>query len=289
MTYGMNGYGESELEGEEFGELGEHEEEAFNDPFGPDGFEARDAYSNGALSRVDAETAAMMMDLFADMAAEAESEEEADAFLPIIAKLAPMALKALAPVAKQAFAKIAPKMSRGVLSAGRKMLQNFGQKGMAALPDIARGVARDSVQAVADGRNVTGEMVMRSAAQHTLPFLQDPRQAQQAGAHMRRRLMQAQRARRQYAPWPYGPPAYPPQAYPPQFGQQPYGQPQLGQQPNDQPPFGQQPYGQPPFGQQPYGQPPQYGADDHPPQDYPSPQQQPDPQMPQPHYPQWFS
>jgi hypothetical protein len=267
MTYGLQGFGDPEGEGFDFEEFGDLEGEGFNDPFEPEGFEARDSYSNGALARVDSETAAMMMDLFADMAAEAETEEEADQFLPIIAKLAPMALKALAPLAKKAFAKIAPKMSRGVLTAGRKMLQNFGQKGMAALPDITRGVARDAVQAVADGRDVTGEMVMRSAAQHTLPFLQDPQQAQQAMQQNRQRLFQAQRWRQQIAQPQYGPPPYAPQ-----YGQQQYGQPQ----------YGQQPYGQPQYGPPPYEQQPQYG-----PQDYP--QQQPDPQMPQPHYPQWFS
>lgn len=283
MTYGMQGYSESELEWEGFGDLGEYEDEAYGDPFGPDGFEPRDSYSNGALARVDSETAAMMMDLFADMAAEAESEEEADQFLPILAKLAPMALKAVAPLAKKAFVKLAPKLSRGVLSAGRKMLQNFGQKGMAALPDITRGVARDTVQAVADGRDVTGEMVMRSAAQHTLPFLQDPQQAQQAVRQNRQRLLRAQRHRRQYAPQPYGPPPYAPQYGQPQYGQQPYGQPQYGQQPYGQPQNGQQPYGQPQYGPPPYEQQPQPG-----PQDY-SPLQQQDQQMPQPHYPQWFS
>jgi hypothetical protein len=283
MTYGLQGFGDPEGEGFDFEEFGELEGEGYNDPFEPEGFEARDSYSNGALARVDSETAAMMMDLFADMAAEAETEEEADQFLPIIAKLAPMALKALAPVAKKAFAKIAPKMSRGVLTAGRKMIQNFGQKGMAALPDIARGVARDSVQAVADGRNVTGEMVMRSAAQHTLPFLQDPRQAQQAAQVNRRRLFQRfrqQQGQQQYGPPPYGQPQY----GQPQYGQPQYGQPQYGQQPNfQQPQFGPPPYGQPQYGAPPYEQQPQYGPEDFP------PSQEPDPQMPQPHYPQWFS
>lgn len=263
MTYGMNGYGEPELEWEGFGDL---EDEDFGDPFGPDGLEGRDSFGNGALDRVDAETAAMMMDLFADMAAEAESEEEADAFLPIIAKLAPMALKALAPLAKKAFVKLAPKMSRGVLSAGRKMLQNFGQKGMAALPDIARGVARDSVQAVADGRDLTGQMVMRSAAQHTLPFLQDPSQTQQAAQQCRRRLAWAQQQRRQRPQPYYGPPqSYAPPYAPPQYAPQQYAPQQ----------YGPQPYGHQPFGPQ-----------DHMPEpEPPEPQQQ----MPQAHYPQWFS
>jgi len=270
MNYGRNGFGDPELEWEAFGDLGELEDESFNDPFG-----ASDGLAGGgALARIDAETAQMMMDVAAELAAEAESEEEADAFLPIIAKLAPMALKAVAPLAKKAFAKIAPKVSQSVFSAGRKMLQNFGQKGMAALPDIARGVARDSVQAVADGRDVTGDMVIRSAAQHTLPFLQDPRQAQRAAQQRRRRLGQSRRP----APG-YGRPQH--QPYPPQpYGQPPYGGEAQGQSPYGQSPYGQSPYGPSAYGQSPYGPPP-YGQ-----QDYPNGQMG-DGQMPQPHYGQW--
>lgn len=208
------------MEMEEFGGF-EPEEEIYSG-------EEFDAPTRGsrALSTIDAETAAMMMDVAAQMAAEAETEEEADAFLPLIASLAPMAFKALAPLAKSVIGKFAPTLSKGVLSAGRKMLSNVGQKGIAALPDIARGVARDTVQAVADGRQVTGRQVMRSAAQHTLPFLQDPAQAQQAAQQARRRLMMARRQRPQPSPY-YGQP-YPPQNWggpPPDGGYGPYGGP----------------------------------------------------------------
>ncbi|HEY0131223.1 MAG TPA: hypothetical protein VGB57_07445 [Allosphingosinicella sp.] len=299
MTYGSNGFGDPELEWESFGDL-ENEDESFNDLFGASDGEGINPFAGGgALARMDTETAQMMMDVVAELASEAESEEEADAFLPIIAKLAPMALKAMAPLAKKAFAKIAPKVSQSVFSAGRKMLQNFGQKGMAALPDIARGVARDSVQAVADGRDVTGDMVIRSAAQHTLPFLQDPRQAQKA-LQRRRRPPQPRRprvppgyGRQQHQPYPsqpydqpsyggetYGQSPYGPPAYAPPYGQSPYGQSPYGQSPHGQSPYGQSPYGQSPYGQSPYGQ-PAFGQPD-----YPNGQSG-DGQMPQPHYGQW--
>lgn len=301
MNYGRNDFDNAELEWESFGDL-ENEDESFNDPFGSsDGLEGINPFAGGgAVARLDAETAQMMMDVAAELAAEAESEEEADAFLPIIAKLAPMALKAMAPLAKKAFARIAPKVSQGVFSAGRKMLQNFGQKGMAALPDIARGVARDSVQAVADGRDVTGDMVIRSAAQHTLPFLQDPRQAQRALQQRRRRPSQPRRprvppgyGRQQHQPYPpqsYGQP-YGGETYGQSpYGQSPYGPSPYGQSPYDQSPYDQSPYGQSPYGQSPYGQSP-YGQSpyDQPPfgqSDYPNGQQG-DGQMPQPHYGQW--
>jgi hypothetical protein len=296
MTYGMNGFGGAELEWESFGDF-ENEGESFNDPFGAsDGFDGANPFTGGALARIDGETAQMMMDVVAELASEAESEEEADAFLPILAKLAPMALKAVAPLAKKAFAKIAPKVAQGVFSAGRKMLQTVGQQGMAALPDIARGVARDSVQAVADGRDVTGDMVIRSAAQHTLPFLQDPRKAQRA-AHQRRRRPPQRRPGRvppgygrqqhqAYPPQPYGQAPYGGETYgqspygPASYGQSPYGQSPYGQSPYGQSPYGQSPYGQSAYGQSPYGPPP-FGQPDH-------PNGQPgDGHMPQPHYGQW--
>lgn len=285
MTYGSNGFGDPQWEA--FGDL-ENEDESFSDPFGAwDGFEGANPFEGGgALARIDSETAQMMMDVVAELASEADSEEEADAFLPILAKLAPMALKAVAPLAKKAFAKIAPKVAQGVFSAGRKMLQSVGQQGMAALPDIARGVARDSVQAVADGRDVTGDMVIRSAAQHTLPFLQDPRRAQKALQQRRRRPSGAQRpgrvlrgyGRPQHQPFPsspFGPPPYGGEYGAPPYGQQPYGQSPYGQTPYDQAPYGQSPYGPSPYGPPPFGQ-----------QGYPDGQGG-DGQMPQPHYGQW--
>lgn len=252
MTYGQLGYAEPE----EFAELEDYED-GWGDPFDT---ETAGAGALALFDRLDPETAGLMMDMVADMAAEADSEEEADAFLPILAKLAPMALKAIAPIAKTAFTKLAPKLSQSVFSAGRKMLQNFGQKGMAALPDIARGVARDSVQTIADGGQVSGRAVLQSAARHTLPFLQDPQQAQQAQQQVRRRL-----ARRR----------------PPQFQPQPYGQMPYDPQPYGGAPYNPSPYGPPPS---PYGQAP-YGAQDYGSQDYGYPQQP----LPQPNYPQQFN
>ncbi|HMG47062.1 MAG TPA: hypothetical protein VK614_06350 [Allosphingosinicella sp.] len=236
MTYGIQGFGDPELEAFDFEGFGGTDGEGFGDPFEPEGFGPGDTFgggNGGALARIDSETAAMLMDMYSTMAAEAESEEEADAFLPLIAGLAPMAMN----LGKKLFAKAAPKMSRGVMSAGRKMFQRFGKKGMEALPDIARGVARDSLQRVADGQELTGDMVMRSAAQHTVPFLQDPQQLQQAAHHCRRRYRHAQQHRPQQ---PYGPPP------------SPYGPPGYGPPPS---PYGPSPYGAPPYGepQSPYG------------------------------------
>jgi hypothetical protein len=269
MTYGLNGFADFEDQWDAVGDFEDHED-YHADAFNADGEAAGSAGS--IVTRLDAETAALMMDVAAELAAEADSEEEADAFLPIIAKLAPMALKALAPMAKSAFAKLAPKLSKGVFSAGRKMLQNFGQKGMAALPDIARGVARDTVQAVADGRDVSGQTVLRSAAQHTLPFLQDPRQAQAAAAQHRQRLLRYRH-----------PPQHRPRR-PSPYRQPPYGQPSYARSPYDEPSYGQPSYGRSPHDEPPYGQ-PAYGPPPYGPEDFPG--QPGEGSMPEPHYQQW--
>jgi hypothetical protein len=169
MTYGSDGFGITDHE--DFSFENEDEGEGYNDMF--------DAPAPGrAMVPIDSETAAQLMNMYADMAAEADSEEEADAFLPLIASLAPMAFKALKPLAGKVFAKLAPKLSQGVLGAGRAMVQKVGQEAIKDLPVIARGVARDTLQRVAKGQNVTGDMVLRSAAQHTLPYLQDPQTGQ---------------------------------------------------------------------------------------------------------------
>ena len=289
MTYGLNGFSDFEDQWDALGDFEDHEDR-FADAFDGEG-------GGSIVTRLDAETAALMMDVAAELAAEADSEEEADAFLPIIAKLAPMAMKALAPVAKSAFARIAPKLSGSVFSAGRKMLQNFGRKGMAALPDIARGVAHDTVQAVADGRDVTGKMVLQSAAQHTLPFLKDPRRAHASAAHHRHRLLNGPPPRYRHPPRRRPPPS--------PYGQSPYGQPAYGQPPYDQGGYDQGGYGQGGYGQGGYGQDggydqggygqggydqggygqPSYGPPPFGPQDFPGGPGEG--QMPEPNYQQW--
>ena len=197
MTYGMEGLGEEELDHIDLEEFGGQdgfglEGEEFGDPFGLDGFDGRDSFGGGLPATAGGQTAARLIDMYANMAAQADSEEEADAFLPLIAGLAPMALKALAPAARSIGSKVAPKLAQGVMGAGRQMLQRFGQKGMAALPNVVRGVARDSLQRVANGQPLTGEQIMRSAAANTLPYLNDPQRCQQALQRCRQRLRQAQ-------------------------------------------------------------------------------------------------
>lgn len=192
FEYGLQGFGEPE--GEDFGsfegeEFNDFEYESFLDG---EGFDAPTGFTAGQSSRIDAETANMLMDMYADMAARSDSEEEADQFLPLLAALAPLAAKAL-PLAMGAAKTLLPVVAKGVMTAGKKMLATAGPQAMRALPNIARGVARDAVQQVANGGDVSGDLVMRSAARHTLPYLQDPRRRQAAARQTQRRARQARR------------------------------------------------------------------------------------------------
>jgi len=189
ITYRTPDFGDFEefepeqFEPEEFGDL---EEEGFGDgeEFGGE------IFANGG--RIDAESAAMLMDMYADMAAQSDSEEEADAFLPLLAGLAPLAAK-LAPMALGAAKSMLPTVTKGVMSAGKALLSKLGPPALRALPNIARGVAKDGLQRAAGGQPVSGEMIMRSAAQHTLPYLQDAQRRQQAARNCHRRAVQAHR------------------------------------------------------------------------------------------------
>lgn len=172
---------EGSFEGEEYNDFASFEGEEFNAPA-----------LQGERGRIDAETASMLMDMYADMAAGADSEEEADAFLPLLGALAPLAMKAM-PMVMGAARKVLPGVARGVMAAGKKMLSSGGPRALRALPNIARGVARDSLGRVANSQRVSGNQIMRSAARHTLPYLQDPRRRQAAARRCRQRAVQARR------------------------------------------------------------------------------------------------
>jgi hypothetical protein len=127
ITYRQPGFGDFEefgpegFEPEEYGDT-----EAFNlvdgEQFGGG------TMVHGEGSRIDAETASMLMDMYADMAAQSDSEEEADAFLPLLAGLAPLAAK-FAPMAMRAARTMLPTVSKGVMS-GQSAASRRGQAGL---------------------------------------------------------------------------------------------------------------------------------------------------------------
>lgn len=191
LSYEAFGLDEGLDEDEDFGEFededfGEYEDLDEDEDFGGGNFEL--------YGGLDAESASVLMEMLADQAASAESEEQADQFLPILAALAPIAAK-LAPSVIRAGRKLLPKIARGVVKAGRTLVRSpAGKAALRAVPQIARGVARDVLTQHARGRPVGMQTISRSAARRTIPFLRDPRRRARA-MHRCRRVAQRARSR----------------------------------------------------------------------------------------------
>lgn len=202
---------DGEMEGDPFlgqignilsGLLGEEEDGLFEDEGGL--FEEEDElYEGGDL---EAETAAALMDLIADQVAEAESEEEADQFLPILGALAPLAMKVapmaakLLPVAARIGAKVVPRLAKGIMGLGKKLIRSRqGRQLVRTLPVIARNTAAQVLRTHAAGRPVTGQTVSRALARNTARVIQSPRRRRICVHRSRRKAALARRRIQQVA------------------------------------------------------------------------------------------
>jgi len=121
-----------------------------------------------------------MMEHLGELAAEAETEDEAaEHFLPLIgmaaSKLLPIAAKALAPVAKRALPRIAkvvsrvtPHLTRGVGKIARGLHRRPGARPLLrAVPAIARRTVHSIARQAAHGRRVTPRTAVRTLARQT--------------------------------------------------------------------------------------------------------------------------
>ena len=134
-----------------------------------------------------------MMEHFAHVAAEAESEQEAgEAFLPLIglaaAKLLPMAAKAIAPMAAKALPKIAssvmraaPNLTRAISNVGRTLYRNPSTRPLLrTLPTIANRTIGNIARQAARGQAVTPQAAVRTLAQQAARVLGSPQQSVRA-------------------------------------------------------------------------------------------------------------
>jgi hypothetical protein len=149
----------------------------------------------------EAESAAALMEMLAGQIAEADSEAEADQFLPILGALAPLAMKALPFVAKAApaigkiAARVVPQVARGVMSIGKRMLASpAARQAVRTLPTIARNATAQVLRTHAAGRPVNAQTVTRALAQQTARVLRDPRR-RRACIHRSRRVAGAAKRR----------------------------------------------------------------------------------------------
>jgi hypothetical protein len=157
--------------------------------FEDDSFESENDNSEAA-------EAAALMEVLADHVAEADSSAEADEFLPILAALAPLAMKALPAITKLAprvigiGRRVVPQLARGVVKIGRQLARSpAGRQAIRALPTIARKTAADVLQNVARGQPLTANGVTRSLAKNTAQILRHP-QRRQAAIRRNRRVAQ---------------------------------------------------------------------------------------------------
>jgi hypothetical protein len=169
--------GESEFEGEEELEDELEGEDEFEEELSP----IRKVYPDA------------MMEHLGELAAEAETEEEAaEHFLPLIgmaaSKLLPVVAKAVAPAAKRALPRIAktvsrltPHLTRGVGKIARTLHRQPGtRKLLRAVPAIARRTVHNVARQAAQGRRVTPRLAIRTLARQTRRVLGHPRHRLQA-------------------------------------------------------------------------------------------------------------
>jgi hypothetical protein len=151
-----------------------------------------------------------MMEHLGELAADAETEEEAaDHFLPLIgmaaSKLLPVVAKAVAPMAKQALPKIAravtratPHLTRGVGNMAKALHRNPQTRHLLrTVPTIARRTVGSIAKQAAHGRPITPGTAVRTLAQQTRRVLAHPQQRRRA---LRRHNNLERRFHGRYAP-----------------------------------------------------------------------------------------
>jgi hypothetical protein len=134
-----------------------------------------------------------MMEHLGELAAEAESEEEAaEHFLPLIgmaaSKLLPVVAKAVAPMAKKAIPKIAravtkasPHLTKGIGKVAKALHKNPQTRHLLrVVPGIARRTVGNIAHKVARGGHVTPRMAVRTLVKNTRRVLGTPGHRAQA-------------------------------------------------------------------------------------------------------------
>ncbi len=143
------------------------EEEAF---LGEASFEDFDA------EQANGETA--LMEVLAAQAAEAESEEEADAFIGALLPIATSLIPKIAPVAAKVGQAVLPQLVSGAKNLVSTLWKSPTTRQLIhTIPTIARGTAATIAKQVAAGKPVTGQTAVRALAAQTAKVLQNPKKA----------------------------------------------------------------------------------------------------------------
>ena len=183
--------------------LGESEDE-YEDEYESE-YEAEDEYeSEDEISPIRKIYPDAMMEHLGELAAEAESEDEAaEHFLPLIgmaaSKLLPVVAKAIAPKAKRAIPKIAhavtkatPHLTKSIVKVAKALHRNPQTRHLLkTVPGIARRTVGNIAHKVARGGHVTPHAAVRTLARQTRRVLGTPahrKQALRRHHHLERRL-----------------------------------------------------------------------------------------------------
>jgi hypothetical protein len=150
------------------GALGE-EESLFADQeaFSYEDFEAEQMNGEAAL-----------MEVLAAQAAEAESEQDADAFIGALIPLATSLIPKLVPAAAQVGQAVLPHLVSGAKNLASSLWKSPATRQLIqTIPTIARGTAATIAKQVAAGKPVTPQTAVRAMAGQAAKVLQNPKRA----------------------------------------------------------------------------------------------------------------
>jgi hypothetical protein len=143
----------------------------------------------GSLGQGLASLVPQEMDRFAQLAAEADDEAEAEAFL---GALVPLAARLL-PQAASSIMRVAPQLIRGLAGTARAIHSSpAGRQLLRTAGTVVRRTARDIAQQAGQGRPVSARMAVQSLARNTYRTMGNPSQVRKA-------MLRTPRARRRLA------------------------------------------------------------------------------------------
>jgi hypothetical protein len=139
-------------------------------------FDPETMYEDFAADQLNGEMA--LMEVLAAHAAEAESEEEADAFIGAILPLATSLIPKIAPVAAKAAQTVLPSLVSGAKNLVSTLWKSPATRQLVqTIPTIARGTAATIAKQVAAGKPVTPQTAVRALAGQAAKVLQNPKKA----------------------------------------------------------------------------------------------------------------
>jgi hypothetical protein len=155
-------------------------------------FDLEASYEDFEAEHLNGEAA--VMEVLAAQAAQADSEEDADAFIGALIPMAASLIPKLAPAAAKAGQAVLPHLVSGAKNLASTLWKSPATRQLLhTVPTIARGTAATIAKQAAAGKPVTPQTAVRALAGQTAKVLQNPKRA---AAVVRRSKATAARSRR---------------------------------------------------------------------------------------------